>query len=139
MKAVLLESIGPFIEAFNEDSTCHDHIKALFKPIQQGLEYAFHQSWAQVLHLLATVLDICQGHFVDLFGTCLQALADLRGSSHFSYINELDYVIGKAVRTLGPQQVLEQIPLDLKNEEFSRSWIFPVLRENIRQVMYNFN
>ena len=75
----------------------------------------------------------------DLFGACLQALGDLRGSSHFSYINELDYVIGKAVRTLGPQQVLEQIPLDLKNEEFSRSWIFPVLRENIQQVMYNFN
>ena len=74
----------------------------------------------------------------DLFGACLQALGDLRGSSHFSYINELDYVIGKAVRTLGPQKVLEHIPiLDLtatgqNQEEFSRSWIFPILRENIQ-------
>ena len=134
MKAVLLESIGPFVEAFSEDVTCHDHIKALFKPIQQGLKYAYHESWAQVLHLLATFLEICQGSFADLFSTCLQELADLRGSSNFSYINELDYVVGKAVRTLGPQRVLAQIPLDLESEEFSRSWIFPVLRENIQHT-----
>ena len=48
---------------------------------------------------------------------CLLSLADLRDSHRFPHIAELDRAIGMAVRTMGPQRVLEAIPLQITGEK----------------------
>ena len=77
-----------------------------------------------------------------MVGRCLASLADLRSSANFSFTNELDYVIGKAVRTMGPEVVLSHIPLQITGEEqtydFPRSWLLPVLRENVQNANLGF-
>ena len=113
MRAILLEAVGPFVGLFSEDKSTQNPIKELFTPIENGLKYEFHDSWTQVLHLLATFFEVCGSAYHHLVGTCLGALADLRSSSNFSYVNELDYVVGKAIRTMGPQIVLNSIPLQI--------------------------
>ena len=113
MRAILLEAVGPFVGLFSEDKSTQNSIKDLFAPIQNGLKYEFHESWTQVLHLLSTFFEVCGSTYCHFVGPCLGALADLRSSSNFSYVNELDYVIGKAIRTMGPQTVLSSIPLQL--------------------------
>ena len=49
-----------------------------------------------------------------------------------------DYVVGKAVRTMGPDVVLSHIPLGITGNEqtyeFPRSWLLPVLRENVQKT-----
>ena len=42
-------------------------------------------------------------------GKCLKSLAELRSSANFTLTNELDYVIGKAIRTMGKCKYYLQI------------------------------
>lgn len=44
---------------------------------------------------------------------CLKTLADLRDTFQFSYTNELDNAVGNAVRSMGPDIVLQAIPLEV--------------------------
>ena len=49
-----------------------------------------------------------------------------------------DYVIGKAIRVMGPDVVLSHVPLGItgneQSYEFPRSWLLPVLRENVQKT-----
>lgn len=89
-----------------------------------------------------TFFDVCGSNYSHIVGNCLKAMADLRSSANFAFTNELDYVIGKAVRTIGPQEVLQHIPLQINGREesldFPRSWLLPVLRENVRNANLSF-
>ena len=82
---------------------------------------------------MVTFFDVCGAKYSKIVGNCLKSLADLRSSANFAFTNELDYVLGKAVRTMGPEVVLNHIPLQISGEEetyeFPRSWLLPVLRD----------
>lgn len=75
----------------------------------------------------------------------------MRDSYKFSYNNELEYAVGAAIRSMGPEVVLGVISLKVKpttviyffieikyfqkpNGELNieRSWLLPVLKENIK-------
>ena len=92
----------------------------------------------QVLNLLTAFFEVCGSKYYGIVGSCLKSLAELRSSANFTLTNELDYVIGKAVRTMGPEVVLQHIPLQITgNEEtfdFPRSWLLLVLRENVQKA-----
>jgi ribosomal RNA-processing protein 12 len=94
--------------------------------------------WFQVLNLLTTFFEVCGSEYHGLTGRCLKSLAELRSSANFSLTNELDYVVGRAVRTMGPEVVLSYIPLQINGTEesydFPMSWLLPVLRENIQNA-----
>lgn len=47
----------------------------------------------------------------------LQSLADLRSTPHFSFSGELDLAVGAAVETMGPQVVLDVVPLNITGYE----------------------
>lgn len=142
LKAVFNEAVKPNIEQFDGNKECAAQIKAIFATIEDGLKYQYREAWAQVLHLLATFFDVTGSRYHALTGTCLASLAKLRGSVNFSLTNELDYVVGKAIRKIGPQLVLEYIPLQITGEEesydFPRSWLLPVLRENIQNTQLSY-
>ena len=88
--------------------------------------------------MLTTFFAVCGAKYSGIVGNCLKSLAELRSSANFTFTNELDYVIGKAVRTMGPEVVLSHVPLQItgkeQNFEFPRSWLLPVLRENIQKA-----
>lgn len=65
---------------------------------------------------------------------------ELRDSYKFTFNNELERAVGSAIRALGPEIVLEVIPLQRENGEFclDRSWLLPVLRENVRNSSLDF-
>ncbi len=66
---------------------------------------------------------------------CLASLANLRESDQFDYKKEADYAIGRAISTFGPRLVLTCIPLHITGDEtkydFPRSWLLPLLKDNI--------
>ena len=88
--------------------------------------------------MLTTFFAVCGAKYSGIVGNCLKSLAELRSSANFTFTNELDYVIGKAVRTMGPEVVLSHVPLQITGKEesfeFPRSWLLPVLRENIQKA-----
>lgn len=50
----------------------------------------------------------------DLLVGLLKPLAELRDSYKFSYNNELEYAIGAAIRSMGPEVVLGVISLKVR-------------------------
>lgn len=72
----------------------------------------------------------------------IKALGDLRESHNFLYMTELDFTIGKAIRSLGPETVLKCIPIVITgkelNFEFKTSWLLPILKDNIQRSSLKF-
>lgn len=75
-------------------------------------------------------------------GSALRSLANLRESHNFLYVSQLDYTVGKAIRSLGPEIVLKSIPIIITgeetNNEFQTSWLLPVLKDNIQSSSLKF-
>jgi len=104
-----------------------------------GLSYQFHASWLYIMKILATTFTSFKHRdtFV-IVDKCLASLANLRESDQFDYKKEADYAIGRAITTFGPKLVLDCIPLHITGEEttydFPRSWLLPLLKDNIEKT-----
>ncbi|CAG9862008.1 unnamed protein product [Phyllotreta striolata] len=102
--------------------------------VRQGLGYQYNASWHQVLHVVTALFETTGAHCGDLLLELLKGLAELRDSYKFSYNNELEHAVGAAVRSMGPEVVLRVISLKKPNGDLNidRSWLLPVLKENIK-------
>ncbi|KAJ8983810.1 hypothetical protein NQ317_008936 [Molorchus minor] len=102
--------------------------------IQLGLGYQFNTSWHQVLHVVSIMFEVMGANCSDMLVDLLKSLAELRDSYKFSYNNELEHAVGAAVRSMGPEMVLSIISLKKDNGDLNinRSWLLPILKENIK-------
>ncbi|XP_053168440.1 RRP12-like protein isoform X3 [Hemicordylus capensis] len=114
------------------------HICKMFRAVEEGLTYRFHAAWASVLQVVRAFFEACGQQCHPAMHKCLQSLADLRGSPHFPHSILLDQAVGAAVATMGPEVVLQAVPLDIDGTEetldFPRSWLLPVLRDHIHDA-----
>ncbi|XP_028586368.2 RRP12-like protein [Podarcis muralis] len=143
LKVLLNECVAPHMAELGLVSSATPsgpaaHVCKMFRAVEEGLTYRFHAAWASVLQVLKTFFEVC-GHQCHLaMCKCLQSLADLRGSPHFPHTVLLDQTLGAAVTTMGPEVVLQAVPLDIDGTEetldFPRSWLLPVLRDSIRDA-----
>ncbi|XP_069836077.1 RRP12-like protein [Dendropsophus ebraccatus] len=147
MKSLLTECIAPHIAEIGTVSSSTvagpaGHIHKMFKFVEGGLSYKFHASWASVLQVLQTFFEVAGKFCHPVMKKCLQTLADLRGSTHFPHIGELDRAVGAAVESMGPEVVLRAIPLQIDGTEdvcdFPRSWLVPVIRDYVKNTELDF-
>uniref|UniRef100_A0A1D5RJB4 Ribosomal RNA processing 12 homolog n=1 Tax=Macaca mulatta TaxID=9544 RepID=A0A1D5RJB4_MACMU len=97
------------------------------------------QSVAKMKGWLAVHVLMC-GHSSLL--QCLQSLCDLRLSPHFPHTAALDQAVGAAVTSMGPEVVLQAVPLEIDGSEetldFPRSWLLPVIRDHVQETRLGF-
>ncbi|KAM6442361.1 RRP12-like protein [Liasis olivaceus] len=114
------------------------HICKMFRTVEKGLTYQYHAAWASVLQVLRVFFEACGQQCHPVMHKCLQSLADLHSYSHFPHTVLLDQTLGAAVATMGPEVVLEAVPLDIDGTEetldFPHSWLLPVLRDYIQSA-----
>ncbi|XP_037598517.1 RRP12-like protein [Cebus imitator] len=114
----------------------------MFRAVEEGLTYKFHAAWSSVLQLLCVFFEACgrQAHLV--MRKCLQSLCDLRLSPHFPHTAALDQAVGAAVTSMGPEVVLQAVPLEIDGSEetldFPRSWLLPVIRDHVQETRLGF-
>jgi len=110
--------------------------------VSDGLQYQYHAAWSTVLGVIGAVVDVVGAEEPGLLKSVLASLAQLRGYHNFNLHAEVDSVVGRAVRVMGPKAVLEAIPLNITGEEkdyeFATSWLLPVLRDNIQNTKLAF-
>ncbi|XP_053548481.1 RRP12-like protein [Bombina bombina] len=147
LKSLLTECITPNIadtESVSSSPTSGiaGHICKMFRVVEEGLSYKFHSSWAFVLQVLKTFFEVAGKKCHPFMKKCLQSLADLRVSAHFPHTAELDQAVGAAVASMGPEVVLKAIPLQIDGKEdigdFQRSWLVPVIRDNVKNTELGF-
>ncbi|KAI5692244.1 hypothetical protein M8J76_011259 [Diaphorina citri] len=114
----------------------------IFQLLEQCMSYQYNKAWKQILHILALMFKAAGATCHEFMVKCLQSLAELRDSYNFPYVNELDYAVGAAVRTMGVDVVLRHVPYQIsfneKGNEIKRSWMLPVLKANIQNASIGF-
>ncbi|KAK6629400.1 hypothetical protein RUM43_003217 [Polyplax serrata] len=124
------------IKACSHSSRYPQICQNIFVIVENCLSYQYHSAWTQVFNLLGVLFEVIGKDGSNYMGSALKSLGNLRESHNFLYISELDYTVGKAIRALGPEIVLEAIPFVITGEEvnyeFKMSWLLPILKDNIQ-------
>ncbi|XP_033220095.1 RRP12-like protein [Belonocnema kinseyi] len=134
IKHVLQECLQPMCENEQIAKRYKVTLTKTIHLIQEGMSYQYNGAWYHVLHLLSILFQIiglnCKQELVEI----LSALADLRDSHKFIYNKEIEFAVGAAVKSMGPEIVLKTIPLQGVN----RSWLLPVLKDCISHASLAF-
>ncbi|XP_019808507.2 RRP12-like protein isoform X1 [Bos indicus] len=134
-----MADIGSVTSSASGPSQC---IAKMFRAVEEGLTYRFHAAWSSVLQLLCVFFEACGRQAHPVMKKCLQSLCDLRLSPHFPHTAALDRAVGAAVASMGPEVVLEAVPLEIDGSEetldFPRSWLLPVIRDHVRETRLGF-
>ncbi|XP_067858888.1 RRP12-like protein [Heptranchias perlo] len=147
MKVLLRECVAPFaadigIFVSSSPSGPASYIWKMFRTVEDGLAYRFHASWAFILQVLSTFFEVIGTQAYPVMEQCLQALCDLRATPHFPYTGDLEQAVGAAVESMGPEAVLQAIPLQIDGTEerfdFPRSWLIPVIRDHVKHTQLAF-
>ncbi|GCC34024.1 hypothetical protein chiPu_0012497 [Chiloscyllium punctatum] len=147
MKVLLRECVAPFandIGVFTSSSPSGpaSYICKMFRAVEDGLTYRFHASWAFVLQVLSTFFEVIGKQAYPVMKQCVQTLCDLRETPYFAHTKELDRTVGMAVECMGPESVLQAVPLQIDGTEetfdFPRSWLIPVIRDHVKHTRLTF-
>ncbi|XP_061228446.1 RRP12-like protein [Neopsephotus bourkii] len=146
METLLSECVAPHMEELGTVSASAPapaaYLCKMFRSVEEGLTYRFHAAWGEVLQVLEVFFETCGKQCHPIMKKCLQSLCDLRLSPHFPYTAEVDQAVGAAVSAMGPEVVLEAVPLGIDGKEltldFPRSWLLPVLRDYVQGARLGF-
>ncbi|XP_038204525.1 RRP12-like protein [Arvicola amphibius] len=146
LKEILKECVAPHIADIGSVTSLASgppqYIAKMFRAVEEGLTYKFHAAWSSVLQLLAVFFEACGKQAHPVMKKCLQSLCDLRLSPHFPHTAALDQAVGAAVTSMGPEVVLQAVPLEIDGSEetldFPRSWLLPVIRDHVRETRLGF-
>ncbi|XP_050002977.1 RRP12-like protein [Alexandromys fortis] len=146
LKEILKECVAPHIadigSVTSSASGPPQYIAKMFRAVEEGLTYKFHAAWSSVLQLLAVFFEACGKQAHPVMKKCLQSLCDLRLSPHLPHTAALDQAVGAAVTSMGPEVVLQAVPLEIDGSEetldFPRSWLLPVIRDHVRETRLGF-
>lgn len=109
-------------------------LEKLGKAATNLLSVKYQAAWMEVLNVLSALFEALRWRSVPLLNDVVRTIGELRASDSFNGKKEADLVLGKAIQNMGPEAVLEILPLNLANPKFGmagRAWLLPVLRDNI--------
>ncbi|KAM9232142.1 RRP12-like protein [Leptosomus discolor] len=146
LETLLSECVAPHMEDLDTVSASApapaSYLCKMFRSVEEGLTYRFHAAWDEVLRVLEVFFETCGKQCHPIMRKCLRSLCDLRLSPHFPYTAEVDQAVGAAVSTMGPEVLLEAVPLEIDGKEetldFPRSWLLPVLRDYVQGARLGF-
>ncbi|XP_048507370.1 RRP12-like protein isoform X2 [Athalia rosae] len=136
IKTLLLSCTAPLCITEQDGKKYRATITKIIQLIQQGIKYQYHSAWHHVLHLLAVIFQVAGQTCKDQLLVILVELAELRDSYKFAYNSEVEFAVGSAIKSMGPEIVLNAIPLQTFDEsiDLNRSWLLPTLKENVSQA-----
>ncbi|XP_066534944.1 RRP12-like protein [Hoplias malabaricus] len=143
LKMLINECVAPHMAEIGQilpsTSTGNGHyVCKMFRAVEEGLSYRFHASWPFVLQILGCFYRAAGKNAHPVMIKSLQSLCDLRATPRFPYGGELDLAVGRAVESMGPQVVLNAVPLLITGTdddlEFPRSWLIPVIRDHVKNT-----
>ncbi|KAM9476778.1 RRP12-like protein [Clarias gariepinus] len=135
-----MAEIGPVLPSVSSGNGLS--ICKMFRVVEEGLSYRFHASWPFVLQILGSFYKAAGKQAHPVMMKSLQSLSDLRATPQFPFCGELDLAVGAAVESMGPQVVLGAVPLLITGTdddlEFPRSWLIPVIRDNVKNTQLEY-
>jgi ribosomal RNA-processing protein 12 len=101
------------------------------------LSIKYQSAWMEVFSVIGAMFDTLKWRSQGILNMAVKAVGDLRGNDSFSGKKEADAVLGKAITAMGPDNVLEILPLNLTKPvrgQPGRAWMLPILRDSVRNT-----
>ncbi|KAI9884499.1 MAG: hypothetical protein M1823_003714 [Watsoniomyces obsoletus] len=98
------------------------------------LTVKYQASWMEVFNVLGVIFEAFGPKSDPLLVDVVKTVGELRSAESFNGKKEADEVIGKAISAMGPEPVLQILPLNLidpKPGQVGRAWMLPILRDHV--------
>ncbi|CAD1471378.1 unnamed protein product [Heterotrigona itama] len=130
LKILLQDCVGKFCETEETIKTYKDAIDQITLIMREALHYRYLEAWYYIFHLIALLFEITGKAKSPQLIEILKNLAVLRDCYNFTLKNDAEYAIGAAIKFLGPETVLNLIPLKPSKNiiNLKRSWLLPLLK-----------
>ncbi|OCK83237.1 NUC173-domain-containing protein [Lepidopterella palustris CBS 459.81] len=112
-------------------------LEKLAKMATDLLSVKFQAAWVEVFNVVGAMFDALRWRSAPLLSAVVKTVGELRGNESFAGKKEADVVLSKAIRAMGPDNVLEILPLNLPKPgpgQSGRVWMLPILRDSVRNT-----
>jgi ribosomal RNA-processing protein 12 len=97
------------------------------------LSVKYQSAWMEAFKVLEAMISTFRWRSGALLSDIVRVIGHLRASDSFNGKNEADAVISKAITAMGPEAVLEILPLNLltNTSQPGRVWLLPLMRDSV--------
>ncbi|CCH43890.1 Ribosomal RNA-processing protein [Wickerhamomyces ciferrii] len=114
-------------------------ITELSEIITDLLAVKYTNATKEILEVVVSIFAKLRSRSNPDFLKPLEIIGEWRTNEDFEFKNEAESVIGTAITELGPEVVLNVLPLNLLDANKSgRAWLLPLLRDNVRFARLGF-
>ncbi|KAI9665677.1 MAG: hypothetical protein M1821_003611 [Bathelium mastoideum] len=101
------------------------------------LSVKYQSAWMEVFKVLSSTFEALRWRSAPFFLPIIKTIGDLRSNDAFAGKKEADAVISRAIYAVGPDSVLEVLPLNLvkpASGQPGRAWLLPLLRDAVHHA-----
>jgi ribosomal RNA-processing protein 12 len=109
-------------------------LEKLAKCAVELLSVKYQAAWMETFNVMGAMFDALRWRADPILSDVVRTVGELRGSDSFAGKKEADEILGKAIRAMGPERVLDILPLNLakpKAGQPGRAWLLPILRDYV--------
>ncbi|CAN9447526.1 unnamed protein product [Alternaria sp. RS040] len=112
-------------------------LEKVAKIAQDLLSVKYQAAWMEVFSVLSAMFETLRWRSDPILKPVLKVVGDLRGNDSFAGKKEADSVISRAISAMGPDVVLDILPLNLPRPppgQTGRVWMLPLLRDSVHNT-----
>ncbi|MCJ1476523.1 hypothetical protein MMC13_005189 [Lambiella insularis] len=109
-------------------------LEKLSKAAINLLNVKYQAAWMEVFNVLSALFDALKWRASPLLKEIVKTIGELRTNDSFTGKKEVDTVLGHAIEAMGPEAVIDTLPLNLLNPNSGlpgRAWLLPIFREHV--------
>ncbi|ORY11652.1 NUC173 domain-domain-containing protein [Clohesyomyces aquaticus] len=101
------------------------------------LSVKFQAAWMEVFSMLCAMFETLRWRSTPILNPVVKIVGELRSNESFAGKKEADAVLSRAIGAMGPDVVLEILPLNLPRPppgQAGRVWMLPLLRDSVHNT-----
>ncbi|KAJ5907701.1 hypothetical protein N7495_000383 [Penicillium taxi] len=109
-------------------------LEQLARAASDLLSVKYQAAWVEVFNVCSAMFDCFKWRSSPFLVDIVSTVGELRSNESFHGKKEADIVLGSAIEAMGPEAILEILPLNIieqKNGQPGRVWMLPILRDSV--------
>lgn len=109
-------------------------MEKLANTITDLLSVKYQSSWMEVFTVIGAALEAFRWRSAPLLSRAVTVIGELRTNESFAGKEQADEIISKAISSMGPEAVLDILPLNIPSPgpgKPGRAWLLPLVRDSV--------
>ncbi|KAF2190577.1 NUC173-domain-containing protein [Zopfia rhizophila CBS 207.26] len=112
-------------------------LEKIAKTATDLLSVKFQAAWMEVFNVFCAMFEALRWRSVPILNPVVRLVGELRSNESFAGKKEADAVLSRAIGAMGPDVVLQILPLNLPRPppgQAGRVWMLPLLRDSVHNT-----